>query len=505
MTMSKHIFSLICFLVLLSSSSQARPNIEAITQKFDSYVEKSYKKWDVPGLSVALIAEGKVVWMKAYGVRDANTKEPVTTDTVFQIGSISKSFTSSLVALAVDKKLINWSDRVIDRDPSFRTFDPWVTREFRVDDTMSQRSGQPAYASDQMVLMGAGRDDVLKAIAYVEPVSSFRSKFAYVNNLWLEAAKMLELTQAKTWEQLVKEQIFTPLKMTASTTDKNGLFNAPNHATPHQWSKSGPIALAPDWPFQHWVYTYGPAGGINSTIKDMTSYLLAQLGKIDLISAQSLEVLHSPHVFIGGGDNKKAPENFRDVGQVSYCLGWLRQQRSPYPIVWHNGGTSGFRSIAALVPEADIGMVMLSNIDSSDLGEALMNRYYDLYFELPEYDYSSAFLKDFHAQPEAPKRPQPARPPAALSAYAGVYTNPAYGRAKVQIKGDALELSLGKKFILTLKSWDGDIFSYQDPLSEEPSLSHLSFIANDQGEFNMLRIDSLKDVEGGVFKRVTEH
>ncbi len=498
---------LLFFLLTLGLPAWSKPTeaeLSALIKNFDSYVEPSRKDWNVPGLAVAIVVDGKEVWSKGYGVRQVGKPEPVTTDTIFQIGSISKSFTSALVALQVDQGKLSWTDRVLDHYPEFRMQDPWVTREFTVQDTMAQRSGQPGGVTDALSFLGHGRENILDAMRYVVPVSSFRNEFAYVNNMWLVAAKLVENASGRTWEQAIEQDLFGPLDMTSSSLTKAGLLNAPNHATPHQWGGDKAVALPNDWPFLDWVYTYGPAGGINSNVHDMAKYLGMQMGNTKLVTPASLKKLHFPMTQVALLESSQS-KGFADVAPLAYCLGWLRQERKPYSLVWHNGGTSGYRTVAGFVPESQIGIVVLSNTSDSNLSEALMMRFYDLYYGLPEYDYSAAWLKSWKAgQPVAETRPKSARPPAPLAHYLGTYRHQVYGDAKVERVGSNLKVTVGDRMILNLMPWDADIFRFRDPVNLNSALGTASFETSSKDAFQALRLNIFGDIDAGCFYRVAE-
>lgn len=481
----------------------ARPPVmekDALISRFESYAEESRQAWGTPGMAVVLVADGKVLWSKGFGVKQAGGKDPVDVNTLFQIGSASKSFTSSLVALQVDRGKLKWDDKVVDHFPDFQMFDPWVTRQFTVEDTMSQRSGQPPYASDILSFLGADRSDIIHAIREVRPVSSFRSRFAYVNNLWLVSAKIVELLTGKTWEENVGSEIFKPLAMSQTTTGFDGLFKTPNHVIPHQGKKGAVQPLLESWPFGRWVYTYGPAGGINSNVVDMAKYVQMQLGATPLIKPESLNALHSPHILIGGSIKEK-PKGIGEVAMVSYCMGWLRQEMHPSALIWHNGGTSGCKTVVGFCPDSGMGIVVLSNLGDTELPEALMFRYYDLYFGRPDYDYSTAFLHGHPATPPAPTAPKNPRPAAALSQYAGKYKHPVYGVATVSLVGDTLELALGKNMRLKLTTWDGDTFSFPDPMNPKDERGFVDFAKQPDGSFSSLRLSLCDDVLEGRFRR----
>jgi CubicO group peptidase (beta-lactamase class C family) len=484
-------------LLALALSAQARPLSPAELDQFQAYAENSREAWGTPGMAVALIADRQVVYSHGFGTREAGG-QPVTPETLFQIGSASKSFTASLVALQVDAGKLSWSDRVIDRVPEFRMFDPWVTRQFTIEDTMSQRSGQPAYATDMLAFMGADRAQIIRAMREVRPVSSLRTRFAYVNNLWLVAARAVDSISNKSWERSLQDEIFAPLGMTSSNTGAAGLYQAANHATPHQGQKGYLQPLGADWIYSDWVYTYAPAGGINSNVIDMCKYLRMQLGVTQLIKPESLRTMHAPHILAYDAANSP-PKNIGEVGMMSYCLGWIRQEMNPTPLVWHNGGTSGCKTVVGFCPEDGMGIVVLSNYANTQLPEALMYRYYDLYHNRPAYDYSEAFRIN-RSDPPQPVRPATVRPPAPLVQYVGTYRHPAYGPCTVQLSGQNLQIQLGRMH-LPLAHWDTDTFSYPNPIDPTQPPGFVSFMRTSSGTTRELRLDLAADVLEGCFQR----
>lgn len=484
-------------LLALSLSAWARPLTPAELQSFEAYAEQARQAWGTPGMAVALIADNQVVYTHGFGNRSQGGPA-VTPETLFQIGSTSKSFTSSLVALQVQAGKLNWDDKVIDHVPEFRMFDPWVTRQFTIEDTMSQRSGQPAYATDALAFLGADRATIIRALREVRPVSSFRSRFAYVNNLWLVAARVVESVTTGSWEQDVASQIFTPLDMKDTNTGAAGFYQSANHATPHQGQKGALQPLMAEWPYADWVYVYGPAGGINSNVNDMAKYVRMQLGATPLITAENLRLMHSPHI-LATDVTRPQPKSRPPLGMMSYCLGWLRQEMTPTPLVWHNGGTSGCKTVVGFTPETGMGIVVLSNYGNTELPEALMYRYYDLYHGRPEYDYSE-LMRARHQAPPAPQRPANPRPPAPLAQYAGSYLHPVYGQCQVEVVGQKLVARLGK-MRLNLEPWDTDTFSYVDPMDSSSPPGFASFARRPDGSTRELRLDLTDDVLDGRFQR----
>jgi CubicO group peptidase (beta-lactamase class C family) len=502
--MNRFLATLLVALALLSPA-QAAPDIQELIKTFEPYAEKSRQEWGTPGLAVAIVADDKVVYARGFGVREVGGQDPVTAETIFQIGSISKSFTSALVGQLVDEKLVAWTDRVVDSVPGFQMHDSWVTREFTVEDLMSQRSGMEPYAGDILAFMGRSREQIVEAIRHIKPITSARTQFAYVNNLWLVAAQVIEAKTGQSWEDNVRQRLFTPLGMTSTTTGFEEFYGAPNHATPHMRGASGLTPQPRNWPFARWVYIYGPAGGINSNVLDMARYARMQLrGAVDgknLISKTTLDHLHSPHILVGGTTNFPS-KGIAETGTFSYCLGWLRQQTLPQPIVWHNGGTSGSKAVIGLIPDSDVAIIALSNFADTELPEALMYKFYDLYLGRPEQDYSANFLKAHMANlPKRPNRPSPAAPPQQLANYAGSYRNDVYGEVVVRVEGDGLRANLGPVITMRFQPWNRDTFLFDNFMNPADEPQFATFLSDNAGKVEALKIDALYSSPGGLFTR----
>lgn len=455
--------------------AQTRPTGAALADllaKLDTYAESARQKWGAPGMAIAVIQGKNVVFSKGYGTRVQGEAAAVDPSTVFQIGSISKSFTATVMGTLVDEGKIAFEDKVVDRYPTFQMYDPWVTREFMIWDLMAQHSGMQPYAGDAAVTLGFTRQDFVNGTRHLKPVSSFRSEFAYVNNLWLTVGAIEERVTGRRWEDLVAERVFRPLAMTSATTTVDGILKGANAALPHIMVDGKPTPTRADFWDIGAVYTFAPAGGINANALDMANYAIAHLNQGQfrdtvIVKPETARWLHDPKTVI----TVKGPANVQTgiiaQGQAFYCQGWLRQLLSPTPLVWHNGGTIGSKAIVAFTPDADFGIVVLSNLDGTELPEALMFYAYDLYFGRAPKDYSTQFLDDFKARaasgafPTAPAKPAPARP---LAAYAGTYRNPYYGPLTAAVQGDALRFTIGpRRTPVLLKHWDGDTFAVALP------------------------------------------
>jgi len=475
--------------------------VQQLLADFEAYARKGMEEWQIPGMAIAVVQKDSVIFAKGFGVKVKGGSDPVTSNTIFQIGYTTKAFTAELIAMLVDEGKIKWKERVMDYVPDFRMYDPWVTREFMIEDLLAQHSGLPPYSGDAQAFFGFDRRHIQKSLAFIKPVSSFRSEFAYVNHLFLVAAEAVEHLTGKSWEENIRERIFLPLKMSESSYDRKALMEGRDVATGHNVQDNTVTAVPRDL---NWPYIYGPAGGINSNVMDMTQWLRLHIndGTIDgvrLVSEENMNFMHSPKT-IATYDAKK------ELGAY-YCQSWIYVDSRPYPFVWHNGGTTGYHSMIAFWPEPKIGMVILTNESSNKLAEALPNYFADLYFGNAKKDYSQEALDEAkkakaEADATAAKQPETVSPSLPLNTYVGVYSNPVYEDARVALRNGALTLQIGPgKVELSLRHWNRDTFVYSVPLLGDDADGFVRFVQAAKGSIKEMTIDMLDGDGCGVFKR----
>ena len=226
----RSIINLAIILLLLSAGIQSI-GAQAPFQGFDDYINKAMKDWEVPGMAIAIVKDDKVVYAKGYGLREMGKTAPVDERTIFAIGSSSKAFTATSIAMLVDDKKLKWDDRVTQYLPSFQLFDPYATREMTVRDLLTHRIGLER--GDQLWYATAySRDDVLRRIRYLEPSSSMRSKFGYQNIMFLAAGQIIPSVTGKSWDDFLTERIFTPLGMKDTNTTIRTLSKSTDVSTP---------------------------------------------------------------------------------------------------------------------------------------------------------------------------------------------------------------------------------------------------------------------------------
>jgi CubicO group peptidase (beta-lactamase class C family) len=226
--MKKSLLHLFAFCLILLASAQGLAQTEP-PPDLDDYVARALKEFEVPGLAVAIVKDGKVEFVKGYGVRKLGEPAPVDEQTLFGIASNTKAFTAAALAILVDEGKISWDDPVIKHLPGFQMYDPFVTREMTVRDLLTHRSGLGLGAGDLMFFPPTTftRDEIVARLRYIKPATSFRSKYAYDNVLYLVAGQVVAAVSGKSWDDFIKERIFAPLGMTASNTSVKDLRPVP--------------------------------------------------------------------------------------------------------------------------------------------------------------------------------------------------------------------------------------------------------------------------------------
>lgn len=476
--------------------------LKNILTRFESYARKAMDEWHVPGMAAAIVKGDRFVYAKGFGVKKLGGNNPVDEKTVFQVGSVSKSFTATLVSMLVDEGKLNWKDKVKHHLPNFKLHDPIATCEFRVEDLMSQRSGLPPHSGRLLPHLGFNRDYIMNTLRYIKPACGFRSEYAYQNNLFLVAAALVEKTTGKSWEYNLSRRILLPLGMRSTTATLAGYQNSGHAAQGHYYKGPGPgsgvTPIHMNWPYHYWVYTVAPAGGINSTALDLARWLICQLGRgaakgKRLVSCKNIRFIQTPKIAAGPGPWGETRH---------YCQGWLHSDYRPYPILWHNGGTSGMKSVIAMVPQAGIAIAVLSNLYESLLPEALSRFFLDLWFGNPHRDWSRELLRKSEESAEyLQQSPAPDMPSRPLSYYTGTYDNPLYGPISVSRDRDSLRLTMGPgKISLKLQHWGGDTFVMYWP-GVLTNGAGIQFYTGRSGLVNRVTIEGMNDNLTGFFAK----
>jgi CubicO group peptidase (beta-lactamase class C family) len=480
---------------------QVRP---LLPPDLDGYIAKGMKTFDVPGLAIGVVHNGQLVYQKGFGVRSKSGGGPVDTRTVFQIGSTTKAFLATTLAIMVDRGKLRWDDRVADLDPEFQLEDPWVTREFRVFDLLAQRSGLPPYANDVVGMLGADEAAMIRSLRHVAPTTSFRANFTYTNITHLEAGRIVaKVDGLPNWNAVLRKELLDPLGMKDSSYTAAAIEAAPDHAQGHGWTPSGTSPV----PFtQIFPYNFGGAGDINSNIEDVAQWLRLQLddgsfGDERLVSAANLAVTRTPKVSL--------------TDKLVYAMGWIVSMTPKGNVIWHNGGTSGFGAFIGFSPATHVGIVVLTNEENHGMPESLGLWIFDWILGNPPVDYVAAAFEraktGYEAREKLFARPAQPRSFGPLTGLEGDFSNESFGAARLVLNGDSLVLTLKATGAeLKLEPWDGDVFAVRilptgryAPVAESSGplpLCFAQFQTGQDGKLDRLRL-FFEDGQNYVFRR----
>jgi CubicO group peptidase (beta-lactamase class C family) len=440
----------------------------------DPVVERARQAFEVPGIAVAVVKDGRVVLAKGYGVRKLGESAPVTPRTLFRIASNTKSFTAALLAMLVDEGKLRWDDRVIDHMPAFQMYDPYVTREMTVRDLLTHRSGLGLGAGDLLFWPATDftRDEIVRRIRFLKPATSFRSAYAYDNLLYLVAGQMIPLINGKSWDNFVKERIFTPLGMTHTNASTRELLAASDIAAPHARADGKLVALE-----QTDHDNNAPAGSINASAEDMAKWVVVQLdrgrmadGNRLFSEAQSKEMWRAQTILpIEEPPSGASPALAAIQPQFrAYGLGWMLQDYRGHKIVYHTGTLAGLVSRVVMVPDRRLGVVVLTNQEETGAHAAIANSVLDRYLGATPVDWVTAFHElakiekaggDAAVRAAGGKRKAGA-PSLPLAAYAGTYRDAWYGDVAIEESGGKLTIRFTHTKQLTgdLEHWQHDTF-----------------------------------------------
>lgn len=428
----------------------------------DRDIAAAITAWETPGLSIAVVKDGRTVFVKGFGVRRLGGPAAVDADTVFAAASITKTFTSAAVAALIARDRMRWDDRVIDHLPGFRVEDPYVTREMRLTDLLSHRSG---IQRGEMLWFYSGFDrrEIMKRLRYLKQVRGFRDGFGYQNLMFVAAGEAIGAAAGTTWDAYLREAFFEPLGMTSTGTSITALGE--NSASPHarvdgdvrpiDWLNADNIAAA---------------GGINTSARDLATWMLMHLadgrhGETPVLRRADVERMRRPVTAIPISNARRAA--FSETLFRAYGLGWYLEDYRGERIAYHSGRIDGMSSRLTLVPDRGLGIAILSNRGRSSLPDALTHTLLDAYLDAPERDWSSAFLARSRAAAERredrrrdvlDRKVPGTQPSLALAGYAGSYDSALYGPLEISVEGGALRFFRNADAVARLDHFNFDTF-----------------------------------------------
>ncbi|MDC9520421.1 serine hydrolase [Pseudoalteromonas sp. Angola-31] len=474
------------------------------TTDLEEVINTSMARFDVPGMAVAVVQDDKVVFAKGFGISNLNTNAKVNKDTLFGIASNTKAFTSAALAKLVDEGKLSWDDRVIDHLPEFRLYDSYVTREMRVRDLLSHRSGLGLGQGDLMIWPSTDKsiEDILAGLQYLKPASSFRSQYAYNNLMFVTAGEVVARVSGMSWNDYIEKNILQPLHMDNS---RAGFSRIPksnkNWAIGHipMDGKLNPF-------FVNYLEDFRGAGAIASSVNDMSQWLLTQLagGKMpsgeQLFSEKQQAQMWHPH--ITSMASKSAYEAYHQQFR-GYGLGWSIEDYHGFKKLGHGGGILGMVSQVTLLPEKKLGIVILSNQQAFSALSAVTHEVLEDALELEDKDWVEELaIKHFaskqkayaNAKPDTPADYQPQLP---NINYTGTLHDDWYGDVIIeQLDGKLrIDFTHTKRLKGTLEHYTGNTFIVK---WDEKLLEADAFIRFDMGANNRVNSAKMRAVSTAV-------
>jgi CubicO group peptidase (beta-lactamase class C family) len=421
-----------CLVWLAAVAPAATVDAAKALEGFDASVVRAMRELQVPGVAAGVIVDGTVTFAKGYGFRELGKGATVTPDTIFAVGSMTKSFTAVTVAAMVDERKLNWDRPVREYLPWFRMYDPVATDLITPRDLLTHRSGLPGHNFIRFSTPLA-REELVRRLRYLEPSHTFREVYQYNNLMYVTAGFLAGEVAGKSWEDLVEQRIFAPLGMNNSTVRVADTQKRADFAKPHL-NRNGTVQPTDFYDYQK--FGVGPNGAVNSTVNDLLKYLQFHLDNgmangRQLISTAQMQQLHRPVTV--------APDG-------SYALGWNVQYHRGHAVLQHGGAITGFTSMMVLIPETKTGVVVLNNLGSS-LPTVVAWDLVDRLLGLEPADYLAETIQRLErgraAAEEKRKHTEALRVPGAkpsleLDAYTGDYFHPAYGTIRVDRKDAGL-------------------------------------------------------------------
>lgn len=434
-------------LLYITSFAFAQETPKFIIDSLDIYVNRALENWKIPGAAVLIVKDGKIIISRGYGVKEAGLNEKVDENTLFLIGSNTKAFTGTALALLEYEGKLTLEDKVVKYLPEFKMKDPWVTEKLNLVDIVTHRMGLETFQGDFMYWTSdLNEDEVIEKFGMITPTFDFRTKYGYTNAGYAVAGKVIEKVSGLRWENYLKEKIFQPLQMTRTTALSVDFAKAENVAKPHTIF-NGELKVLP---FEN-IDNLAPCGSIGSSISDMSHWLIAQLdsGKYNgesIIPFKVIQRTRQPETI-----QSRARHPFNKTHYSLYGLGWGLMDYEGQEIIAHTGGVNGFVTSVTLLPEINLGIVVLTNTDQNGFFNMLKWEVIDAYLGLPYRNYDGYVFERTKMQNEQREQQIAAWRDSVslnfntnlnLSDFAGRYENDVYGDAELKNVNNTLELTL---------------------------------------------------------------
>jgi CubicO group peptidase (beta-lactamase class C family) len=445
----------------------------ALDTRFDAQVDSVLAAWKVPGLALAVVHKGKVVHLKGYGYKDVAGRVPVTPATKFAIGSVTKSFVVTGLATQLAQGKVEWDKPVREYLPDFRMYDAAATERMTPRDLVTHRSGLPRHD----LLWGPGllaRDELYQRLRFLEPTRDFRSYWQYQNLMYMTAGYLSGRLNGSTWEQVVRDRIFTPLGMRTADLSVADLQRSADFAYGYALTGNTPQDSVIKVPYRN-LDAVGPAGSINASVEEMAAYLAMHMAGgrhngTEIIGARDAREMQAPQMVM-----PKAPApptgEWLELGDESYGMGLFINNYRGRKLVHHGGNIDGFSAELNFLPNDSIGVVVLTNLNGTQVRDFIPYLVYDRLLGLSPIDWSQRYrerltatqarAREATSREEALRRPntQPGHP---LDDYVGTYTHAGYGPITISRDANGLKMKF-MTFEFPLEHYHFDVFRAVPP------------------------------------------
>jgi CubicO group peptidase (beta-lactamase class C family) len=441
---------ILLLLLLVSYQSVFAQVPSFIKDSLDSYITQGIKDWQVPGLSIVIVKDGKVVLMKGYGVRDIQTQKPVDENTLFMIASNTKLFTATSLALLETRGKLSLNDKITKFYPWYRLYDTITTKLVTIRDLLTHRIGTKTFEGDFTFWnTSLNREEIMKRMRLLKPTQIFRQDYGYCNSCFMTAGQIIPVVTGKQWENFVHDTIIAPLEMKSTMVLSTGVAKQANVATPYTTSYTNQLKQVP---YDNWN-NLAPAASIISNVNDLSHWLLMQLdsgrynGK-QVLPWQAIQKTRDINIILSSRKSSVYPMHIRGYG-----LGLNVADYNGSEVYWHTGGAGGMVSNVCFVPEEKLGIAILTNNDNQGFFELLRYQILDAYLGVPYVNRSRSQLEAFNEGMQQQvdeinqwkSRVKANKPELPLASYAGVYTNKLYGDITISQIGMQLKIHFGTK------------------------------------------------------------
>lgn len=479
-----------------------RADVDDSFGELDAIVDYAIDTTGVPGIAVAVVYDDEVVYTEGYGVRDVDTGDPITPETVFEVASLSKSISSTVMAGAVGDGHFEWDDPVSEYNPDLVLSDPWVTENVTFADLFAHRSGIPGGAGNQLEAIGYDRDYILDRLRSIA-LNPIRSTYAYSNFAMTAGGESAAVAARTTWEDLADEILFGPAGMDSTSMRHEDYAAADNRAELH-------VEVEGEWAsaFERNPDPQAPAGGVNSNVIDLGEWLRLQInaGELDgvqVIEEEALDETHIPHV------TKTPPRPTIADHAGFYALGWNLDTGETGAVRWNHSGafSTGAATQAKILPSERLGIVVLTNGWPIGVPEAITDAYVD-YLQTGEWSEDTFGLwadrmSGVYGEPEdigeAPADPTPALDD---PAYFGTYGNEYLGDVEVVSRDGVLTVVMGPAQVeFPLTHMDANVFTMIDAPELPDFISTATFEVEDTGVAGSLTLSAFDEFGFGTLTR----